>query len=235
MNVTVTPETIVLLPVLLFSLICHEIGHAYVAYLGGDDTAKLQGRVSLNPLPHIDPFGTVLIPIMQMFTSFPLIGWAKPVPVNPSRLRSAKWDLAVSLSGVGVNLGLALAAAVLYKIFLLTSFAPDFWGRPDPVTIPYLVSVILRGLILVNLALMLFNLLPIPPLDGSHVLAHFVAARNTPGFRVLEFLERFGYVILILFVVTGGLWFVLEPVLNSMIWFLGFVLGIPLRWFTIPF
>ena len=99
-----TADQILLIPVLLLGLVLHEIGHAYAAYLAGDDTARLQGRISLNPFVHIDPIGTVLIPIVAIWTGFPFIGWAKPVPINPRFFKKPYWNLIVSLAGVSINL-----------------------------------------------------------------------------------------------------------------------------------
>ena len=234
MNVNISPEAIILLPVFLFSLICHEIAHAYCADLGGDDTARLHGRISLNPLVHIDPMGTVLIPILQMLSGIPLIGWAKPVPVNPLRLRSANWDILVSIAGVGVNLALAVVAAVIYRILLLTPWVPLSPAANDSITVPYLLSVMLRGFVFINLLLMLFNVLPIPPLDGSHILFHFIRTRESVAFRVFALLERFGFIILILLVYTGALWrLFLGPALAFLLNAFGFLLQFPPGWLAI--
>jgi len=225
-----SPERILVLPVLLFSIICHEIGHAYAAYRGGDDTARLQGRLSLNPMAHIDPIGTILIPILQLFGNIPLIGWAKPVPVNPLRLRSAKWDLVVSLAGVAVNLGLAIGAIVLLRI-LFWVLPSSFWssgGADGEMSIGMAVFLMLLYGVVINFSLMVFNLLPIPPLDGSHILLHFIRTRDSLAFRVFEFLERFGFIILLVLVFTGRIRYVLGPLFWSVYRLLELILQINL-------
>ena len=223
-----SPENFLLLPVLLFSLMCHEIGHAFAAYRGGDDTARLQGRISLNPLVHLDPIGTIVIPILQFFVGIPLIGWAKPVPVNPARLRSSKWMLAVSLAGVTVNLVLALVAAGILKLLLL--LAPDFFagGGEKEFSLSTAIQLLLVFFVLINLALMLFNLVPIPPLDGSRVVFHFIRTRDSAAFRVFEFLEHFGFPILLVLVFTGGFGFIFGPILGFMLRAVAFAYRIPL-------
>jgi Zn-dependent protease len=207
---------------------CHEIGHAFAAYRGGDDTALRQGRISLNPLVHLDPIGTVVIPILQFFVGIPLIGWAKPVPVNPARLRSSKWMLAVSLAGVTVNLVLALVAAGILKLLLL--LAPDFFagGGEKEFSLSTAIQLLLVFFVLINLALMLFNLVPIPPLDGSRVVFHFIRSRDSAAFRVFEFLEHFGFPILLVLVLTGGFGFIFGPILGFMLRAVAFAYRIPL-------
>jgi len=225
---SVSPEKILFLPVLLFSIICHEIGHAYAAFKGGDDTARLQGRISLNPLVHIDPVGTIIMPALQIFGGVPLLGWARPVPVNPARLRGRRWDLAVSLAGVSVNLALALTALLVYRVLLAFGWMP-VTARPDPSTLLGIISLLLRSFIMLNVVLAFFNMLPIPPLDGSHVLLHFIKSRDSAAFRLFELLERYGFVILLLLVVTGLLGYVVGPLLGAVFLVLGYVFQIPLE------
>ncbi len=184
-------QRILALPVLLFSIVVHEVAHAYIAFRAGDDTAALQGRLTLNPLAHLDPIGTVVIPIIQFFgPGLPLIGWAKPVPVNPLRFRSSEWDIFVSLAGPGSNLVLVALAAVLMKLAVLTGLisAPGMeW-----------LFVVLMFFITINVCLAIFNLIPIPPLDGSHVVQRFLIAARSPLADRYAAIAPYGYIILLL-------------------------------------
>ncbi len=197
------------LPVLLFSIVMHECAHGYVASRCGDDTAKYAGRMTLNPIPHIDPFGSILLPLLLILTHSPfLIAWAKPVPVNPSNFRSpVRDDIMVSLAGPATNLLLAL-----FFTFLAISGKVGMRSLPE-------ASPLLRQLaqaliflshygILINLYLAIFNLIPIPPLDGSHILRGLL-----PYHAALEFdrIGRYGFVILVLLVMTPALKFIFFP------------------------
>ena len=188
-------ERILALPVLLFSIVVHEFAHAYAAYRAGDMTAASQGRLTLNPLAHIDPIGTVLIPLFQFFgpQGLPLIGWAKPVPVNPLRFRSSEWDIFVSLAGPGSNFLLAVASAVVLKLLLIV-------GAITSLTSP--LFLVLLFFIDINVALGVFNLIPIPPLDGSRVLYRVLASARSPLADLYAAIEPYGYFILILILVT---------------------------------
>lgn len=150
-------DTIFFIVILIFSVIIHELAHGYVAEMFGDPTARLAGRLTLNPVPHIDLFGSIILPAVLMLTgSGVVVGWAKPVPYNPYNLRNQRWGtLAVSLSGVLANFLLALVFGFLLRF--------DF-GLPPAFT------SIAQNIVLLNIVLGVFNLLPIPPLDGSKVL-----------------------------------------------------------------
>jgi len=158
--------------VLVLSLTVHEYFHAWTAWRLGDDTAARMGRLTLNPIPHIDLIGTILLPLLGQ-----PIGWAKPVPVQPSRfrqgIRMSTGDILVSVAGPLSNLALATISAVV--LGLLLHFAPGFVGRGDP------ARAFLGLLVLVNCSLAVFNILPVPPLDGSHVAGHFVPYRWRSG------------------------------------------------------
>ncbi|MFH1573669.1 MAG: site-2 protease family protein [Acidobacteriota bacterium] len=176
----INPGSILIqLAVLLFSLSIHEASHAWMADRLGDYTARYLGRVTLNPIAHIDPIGTLLFPLLQFFTGLPLIGWAKPVPVNPAHLRNPQRDqMFVSLAGPGSNLLSAGAAFVLLVLLKLT--VPQANGliinTAVTMNIPLQQSTLapIVGLLffalVINLALAVFNLLPIPPLDGHWIV-----------------------------------------------------------------
>lgn len=167
-------ERVVFFVCLIAAIILHEISHGLVALRFGDDTAKRAGRLTLNPLPHIDPFGSLILPAMLAFAGFPAFGWAKPVPVNPSRLRNPRRDmLLVGLAGPGSNFALMAVAAVAARAVArgADSYTWTTWSD-----LPLGVQVLI-GFALVNLLLGLFNLLPIPPLDGSSLLERVLPAR----------------------------------------------------------
>jgi Zn-dependent protease len=206
-------QGILTLPVLWFSLICHEVAHAYAAYRAGDDTARLQGRISLDPRAHLDPVGTILIPIIQIFSpvSLPLFGWAKPVQINPLRFRCGKWRIIVALAGVTVNLALVLVAVLLLKLFMVSGLASRMSPNMQEFNVFDMLYFVLGRFMLLNLVLMLFNLLPIPPLDGSHVVLYFIRTRDSVAFRVFEFMERYSFIILILLLYTNALKYIFLP------------------------
>lgn len=186
------------LVILLFSVVIHEVSHGIVANRLGDDTARLAGRLTLNPLPHLDLFGSILLPLFLFMANSPVIfGSAKPVPVNFFNLKNPKRDMAlVSLAGPGANFVLALAFALPIRFGLISSD-----------TIGY--EVLLQA-VLLNLVLGIFNLIPIPPLDGSKVFASFLS--DEMMYRILAW-ERFGFILIILFLYTGLIHSVLVPIL----------------------
>jgi Zn-dependent protease len=172
---------------LVVLLTFHEFGHAWVAWRCGDDTARLQGRVSLNPLVHLDPIGTVILPLLMIFLSANgsglgrfLVGWAKPVPVNPQKLRRPKVDdILVTLAGPGMNLLLAIVLMGLARVALsahVNSAAIECWRMAN-----------------LSLVLCFFNLLPIPPLDGSQILRVLTGMSYETYFQF----ARYGFLILI--------------------------------------
>jgi Zn-dependent protease len=151
--------------VLVFSISVHETLHAYAADRCGDPTARFLGRITLNPLAHIDPIGTVLLPLVAMLSGALLIGWAKPVPVNPRNFRNYRRDdIIVSLAGVAGNFSLAIIAALLIRVIMLLPVSE--------VVVPVLFILVM--LMWINVVLGVLNLIPLPPLDGSHVLLHFL-------------------------------------------------------------
>jgi len=193
---------------LIFSLSVHESAHAWTSNFFGDDLARLQGRISLNPIAHVDPIGTLLFPAMAFFTGAPLIGWAKPTPVNPFRWRNKRVaNFWVSIAGVICNFAIAIVAAIIIRLLAaahLIILAPTLYGvRPITVGDSLIVkgaAELLTIFLTLNVALGIFNLIPIPPLDGSKVLQSILPASFEPGF---EALERFGFILLILAMFTG--------------------------------
>ncbi|HAH07163.1 MAG TPA: site-2 protease family protein [Elusimicrobia bacterium] len=156
-------EWILQLPVLFFSVVIHEFSHGYAAWRHGDDTAEKQGRLTLNPFAHVDPFGTVFLPLVCFFLHAPMFGWAKPVPVNASRLNDPQRDLMrVAFAGPASNLALALGGALLFKAAMLFPAIPPDYRKT-------LLEALLFG-VSVNLILAFFNLVPVFPLDGSRIL-----------------------------------------------------------------
>jgi Zn-dependent protease len=181
-----------LLPV-LFAITLHEAGHAYVAYKLGDKTAWLLGRVSLNPVKHIDPFGTILLPGMLLLSGSPILfGFAKPVPVNPRALRNPRRDdVLVSAAGPAMNITLAILSALFLHMVLYLS--PGLSQATEMTSVDWLKFNLLNS-VAINLLLAIFNLLPIPPLDGGHI-AVGVLPRSLA--RPLAELERYGLLILL--------------------------------------
>lgn len=187
-------EFIVFFPVFLFSLSFHEASHAWVADRLGDSTARLMGRLTLNPLAHIDPIGTVLFPmLMFLVPGLLLFGWAKPVPVNPHNLRGGRTgNLKVSLAGPASNSFLALVFAGLIHGLV--------WWNPTSQTAVHVYDILETGVYL-NLALAIFNLIPIPPLDGSHIFEAILPEKYLAGY---ERLTRYGYLIMIAALYLGA-------------------------------
>ena len=203
------PEFLALsLVILLFSVIVHEVMHGFVALQFGDETAKRMGRLTLNPIPHIDPLGTILFPALLMLTGSPILfGWAKPVPVNPlnfSDLR--KGELLVSAAGILANFGLACIAAVLYHILIIVPGTPS------------LLLELLHYAMTINLILGVFNLLPVPPLDGSKVLMSQLPYNLA---RAYERLNQYGFLLLFMLLFTG----IPQTILSLVVGFLSKLLG----------
>ena len=208
-------QLVIYMVVLLFAISAHEAAHAWMSNRFGDDTARLLGRITLNPAAHIDPIGTLLIPIAGFILGsiggpvarIPLIGWGKPTPVNPLRWRNK--DLAnvmVSAAGIMANLFLAICAFIIIKVFLMTgafSSIPESFQEP--------VTIFLQYLLIMNVSLAVFNLLPFPPLDGSKILETFLPASAQP---VLALMERYGFIILMLLIYVGFFGAIMRPVMS---------------------
>ena len=185
-------------PVLLISLVAHEYAHARVAVAQGDPTPALLGRLTMNPIPHIDPVGTVLVPLLLFFSQAGfVIGWAKPVSVNTRNYRNyRKGDVLVSLAGVVANFGLALA------FFLLALGLAAAGAGPDAAGVTGGLRRMAEFGLLLNLLLGVFNLIPIPPLDGSHLMYHLLPPAVGARYREVG---RYGIVLLVLVLIVPGL------------------------------
>ena len=193
--------------VFLFAISIHESAHAWMANRCGDPTARMLGRISLNPIRHIDPVGTVLLPLIALVTHFPMLGWAKPTPVDQRNFKNLVWDdILTTLAGPASNFIVATSAAIVLAAIAL--IAPG--GRPavgsvlnglifsDSLLVP--VSLFLYELMAINIVLGVFNLIPVPPLDGSHVLRHFLSENLR---RAYDTLGIFGLIALVY--LGGGL------------------------------
>lgn len=209
------PQLLIYMVVLLFAISAHEAAHAWMSYRFGDDTARLLGRITLNPVAHIHPIGTLLIPVVGFVLGniggpvarIPLIGWGKPTPVNPLRWRNK--DLAnvmVSLAGIMANLLIAIVSFAIIKMFLLTG-----WFVYVPESIQEPVIILLQFSLTMNISLAVFNLLPFPPLDGSKVLETFLpaSAGNT-----LALLEQHGFIILMILIYVGFFSAIMRPIMG---------------------
>lgn len=211
---------LVLVPILIVSVVVHEVAHAVVAGWEGDDTAREAGRVTLNPIPHLDPVGSLLVPaiLIALPGSF-IFGWARPVPVNPARFRNpVAGDIRVSLAGPASNLLLVLLFALL--LVPAVSLAGGMETAWDPEQGSLLVSAAFYGVI-INLILAIFNLVPVPPLDGSHVLRHLLPPRLAAGY---EKIGGVGVLVLLgaLFLFPGAMDVLFWPVQQAA----GFILSI---------
>jgi Zn-dependent protease len=190
-------QIIIILPILLFSVIVHEYAHGWVALKCGDPTARDAGRLTFNPLPHIDPFMTIILPALLIFSgSGFIIGGAKPVPVNPYNFKRGERDnMLVSFAGPASNILLALVAFILsiVVVYLLKATGSQVFIA---------VFKFLNVIILLNLILANFNLLPIPPLDGSHILAYFLKGEAKIAYLKLR---RYGFMILLGIIMLGNI------------------------------
>ena len=205
--------------VLLLAISAHEAAHAWMSYKFGDDTARLLGRVTLNPVAHTDPIGTLLIPIVNFILAAGglgglfLLGWGKPTPVNPLRWRQK--DLAnvmVSIAGILANLLIATIAFIIIKIFLVTG-----WFALIPSDLQEPVRLLLESMLFMNISLAVFNLLPFPPLDGSKVLETFLPDSMQPA---LATLEQYGFLILMVLMYMGVFDAIMRPIMRVVVFLL---------------
>ena len=206
-------EYLFLIIILLFSIVIHEVSHGTMALYLGDPTAKYAGRLTLNPLRHLDPIGSVILPLFlilmaKLMGGGIIFGWAKPVPINPYNFRDQKYGSAkVALAGPGSNLAIALVFGLALRFFPAIATIPGL-----PLMFSYIVYI--------NILLAVFNLLPVPPLDGSHILFTFLP----PGMENIKiFLSQFGLFILLFIIFFFFRWLVL--LIN---WILSLIVGTPL-------
>ena len=187
----------------LFAVTVHETAHGWMAKRHGDPTASMLGRLTLNPLKHIDPVGTVLVPLLMFLFAGFLFGWAKPVPVEIRNLRRPKRDMGlVALAGPGSNLIMALLWALLVKVVAMF-YPPEQWAQQP--------LILMGGVgVFFNVILMSLNMLPIPPLDGGRVVISLLPPKQATSFSRLE---PYGFFIIIALLVTGYLWYLMLPII----------------------
>jgi Zn-dependent protease len=195
------------IPILLFSVVVHEYAHGWTAYRAGDPTAMMAGRLTLNPIPHIDLVGSIIVPLIIILTGSPIFfAWAKPVPVNPMNFRNGRRDdMRVSFAGPLSNIALAAVLIVIGVLLGLVLSPALFAGNSVFSAVP---RIIVFG-IQINLILAVFNLIPIPPLDGSHILGNLLPPDQRMAY---EQIGRYGFIILLLLLMTGIIDLILIPV-----------------------
>ena len=195
-------QIIILAPPILLALTVHEFAHGYVAYRFGDPTARDQGRLTLNPLKHLDPFGTIAFFIIH-------IGWAKPVPVNPGYFKNPRKDMLwVALAGPAVNLALAVASAICVKFIWFIASSIPYSAMAEAIIVP--LNEVLMASVWINLVLCIFNFIPIPPLDGSKILMGVLPPDMARSYASVE---RYGFVIILVLAFTGILSKMIMPVI----------------------
>ncbi len=192
-----TGQTILYIIVLIFSVVLHEVAHGYAADAMGDRTARYAGRLTINPIPHLDLFGSVILPALLVFSGAPfLVGWAKPVPFNLSNIRNKRWGASlIALAGPAANLSLAIIFAVILRF-------------REALELSSSLTEVFMTVVLVNVVLMIFNLMPVPPLDGHHVLFDIFQGPRYAGLRFFMQKNQLIFILLALFV----LWPLLTPI-----------------------
>lgn len=201
-------EIIFIIAVVVMSAVIHEFSHGYAAYLLGDPTAKHQGRLTLNPIPHIDPIGSIIVPLVLAFLGGIILAWARPVPFNPYNLSNQKWGPAtVAAAGPLSNILIAVIFGMLIR----------FAGFAIPVSLVHVILII----VFINIILAIFNLVPLPPLDGSKILFSILPYRLM---HIQDVLERYGIFLVLLFVIF--FWQFIFPLVSA---FFSLLTGVPFR------
>ena len=196
-------QTITLIPGIIIAMSFHEFAHAYVAHLMGDDTAKRAGRLTLDPISHINPLGFMMLLIGGF-------GWAKPVPINENNFRNRKLGVfLVSIAGVTMNIIIATLTLIIISLTQNVFSSPQYYE-------------VMNSIVWLNIAFASFNLLPIPPLDGSKILAAILQANKR---YILYRFENYGFIIMIILIMTGALNYLLYPVINVVLKIINFLVG----------
>lgn len=217
MELTIIQKIVIWALPLIFAITLHEVAHGWAASYFGDKTAKLAGRLSLNPLKHIDPVGTVILPLLMLTVSNFIFGWAKPVPVDPRNLRNPRRDMAiVALAGPASNIIMALMWAGIAKLGLIFETGGNTWlGIP--------LSYMGGAGIMINVVLAVLNFIPLPPLDGSKIIGGFLPPRVMYKYNMIE---PYSFIILIILLLTGALSFVMGPPVLFLITWIGNLFGL---------
>ena len=210
------------LPPLMLAISVHEMAHGYMAFRRGDYTAKMLGRVTLNPIKHIDPVGTVFVPLMLALSGTGILfGWAKPVPVNSFNFKSPRRDNAiVSLAGPASNFLLAIILALVFRILLWVPGYNTIMASPVFKPLAFMLIFGIR----ISVVLGVFNLFPVHPLDGSHILQGLLPPHQA---QVYSRHERYGFLILIVLLVSGLLWRIIGPFYSVIMGLISAVFGLP--------
>ncbi len=201
-NLTTAQFLVIAIIPILFAIVLHEVAHGWAAFKLGDRTAMMLGRLSLNPIKHIDPVGTLLVPALLYFTAGFIFGWAKPVPIDWRNLNNPRRDTAlVAIAGPAANLAMALFWGIV--IFVATAF-------PSGLSMP-LINMAGVG-IFINILLMVFNLIPVPPTDGGRIAVSLLPAKPA---SLLSSIEPYGLIVIVLLIVSGFFTSVIVPIVNS--------------------
>ena len=211
-DVSIIQKIVVYAIPLIFAITLHEAAHAYVAHKFGDDTAISLGRLSINPLHHIDLVGTIIFPLIGIVLGGFIFGWAKPVPINFGRLRHPKWNLFwIALAGPMSNLAMAIFWGLIFK---LSTYVDAYFGAP--------MNLMAQAGIAINISLMLLNLIPILPLDGGRMLFAVLPDKQAMAYAKVE---RYGLLILVGLLLVGGLTYVIQPLYASIVSFILSLVG----------
>ncbi len=211
MDASLIKQIIISAPAILFAITFHEVSHGYVANRLGDPTAKFMGRLTLNPIAHIDPVGTVLMPIMLLIMTGGqvMFGYAKPVPINPANFRDPRRDMAISAAaGPLSNIFLAIVSVVMIKLIIIPLYV--LFGVSGAVIFEPLKTMFVAS-VYFNVILAVFNMIPIPPLDGGRVLVGLLPHKQAMAYSRIE---PFGFIILIILIMTGIAWSFIMPIVN---------------------